>query len=564
LARSLTSFSRTYRNLRSIRRLRNIVTVLLRHGFGQLVEQLDLLSIVTLGNRLRIFKESRGAEHRFTLAERLRLVFEDLGPTYIKLGQLLSMRPDLVSPAVSEELRKLQENVPPIPLEQAREVIERSLRKPVAELFATLDPEPLASASIGQVHTATLKDGTEVIVKVQRPGIEPLISSDLTILYTFAQLLERHVREAEHLRPVQIVDEFSRAIRKELDYTLEASNAEVFHQNFRGDPQVKFPEIYWDLSTRQVLTMERLHGVSALDTEQLQKWGLDLAELARRGGTIFLRMVLEHGYFHADPHAGNFCVLQDGRFGLVDFGMVGRLDTTFRESLASVVLALLARDYDRLTHEFVSMGILSPDVDLRNFRRDLLDLIEPYFGRPLGRIPFGPVFQRIVELSFKYSAQRPPELYLLARAIVLVEGLGRQLDPGLDLVALGQPFAVELLRERISPRSLAQQAWKMSFELNELAKVLPREVRGILAKLGQGELRLGLKSEDAEGLLRQMRKSGFHISLALVVAGLLVSSALVATAPQPPQLSSLPLLAALGYGLAVLAIVWLLLRAGRG
>jgi ubiquinone biosynthesis protein len=563
MARSLTSFSRTYKNLRSIRRLQVIVTVLLKHGFGQLVEQLDLLSIVTLGNRLRIFKQRESAAHRFTLAERLRRVFEELGPTYIKLGQLLSMRPDLVTPAISEELRKLQENVPPFPVEQAHAVIRRNLRLPVEELFASFDKEPLASASIGQVHTATLKDGTEVIVKVQRPGIEPIINADLAILYNFAELLERHVREAEHLRPVQIVDEFSRAIRKELDYTLEAANCEVFHANFRGNPDVKFPEIYWDLTTRQVLTMERLRGASALDLEQLAAWGLDLPDLAQRGGNIFLRMILEHGYFHADPHAGNFFVLPDGRFGLVDFGMVGRLDATFRESLASVVLALLARDYDRLTHELIAMGVLSHDVDVRDFRRDLLDLIEPYFGRPLGQIPFGTVFQRIVELSFKYSAQRPPELYLLARAIVLVEGLGRQLDPQVDLVALGQPFAVELLRERISPRSLAQQAWKMSFELNELAKVLPREVRGILAKLGSGQLRLGLKSEDSDAFLRQIRRTGFHLSLSLIVVGLLVSAALVATAAQAPSIGKLPLIATLGYAMALAGIVWLLLRSGR-
>ncbi len=563
MARSITAFSRTYRNLRSIPRLRRVVQVLLKHGFGQLVEELNLMSIVTLGNRLAFFKQRRGAEQRFTLAERLRMAFEDLGPTYIKLGQLLYMRPDLVTPEISEELQRLQEKVPPFPLEEARRVMEEELGRPVGEIFDDLDPEPLGSASIAQVHAAKLKDGPEVIIKIQRPGIAPIISQDLTILFNFAHLLEKTIREVEQFRPVEIVEEFARSIRRELDFALEASNAEIFRRNFEGNPDIKLPEIYWDLSTERVLTMELLAGTSVFDDKKLDEWGLDRNDLARRGASIFLRMVLVHGFFHADPHSGNFFVLPDGRFGLVDFGMVGRLEESFRESVASLVIALLARDYERLSHELIVMGVVSADVDLPALRRDLADLVEPYYGKPLGAIPFGVVIQRIVELSFKYSADRPSELYLLARAIVLVEGLGRQLDPAHDLVALGKPFAVELLRERLSPKQLAVQAWKMSFELNELVKVVPRELRRIMTKLGQGQLRLGLYSDDADRMLRQMRRTGFHISLALVIVGLLVSSALVATSPHPPSVGSLPILSAIGYGVASVAFLWLVLRAGR-
>jgi len=553
----IIGLERTYRNLQ---RMRQIINVLIKHGFGHLIEQLNLTSLVSLGKRVLLFKKP-GLEDApsLTVPERLRLVLEELGPTFVKLGQLIASRPDLAPVEIAEEFKHLQDEVAPVPYEEIRQLIEEELGGAVGQVFAEFDPEPVAAASIAQVYRAKLVTGEDVILKVQRPGIETVIDNDLGILFYLAQLLEKYVPELRLYRPVDVVEEFARSIRRELDFVLEASNAERMRENFRGDKTVYIPKVYWEYTSRRLLTLERIEGIPIDEVERITAAGLDRKEIAVKGCRAFLRQVFEFGFFHADPHAGNILVRADGTLGFLDFGIMGRLDERHMTHIANVFFALINRDYERLVDEYLAFGVVDPEVDIDRFRNDMIDFIEPYYGQPLKRIPVSSVFTQGTRLMVKYRLKTQPDLLLLGKMLVFVEGIGRQLDEDFNLLEISRPYAAALLKKRFDPRRIFRGVSRNVAEFADLLKVMPRQVQLLLAKAVRGELEIGHAELGTKDLERVLRQSYNRLAFALVISALIIGSSMILQSDRGPYLFGYPALGVVGYCLAAVVGFWLLI-----
>jgi len=561
---SLLTLNRTYRNLQ---RFQVIVNVFLRHGFGEIVERMGLSNLVSLGRRVVTFNRYKEPERpQLSTAQRFRLALEELGPCFIKFGQILSSRPDILPEEMIVELKRLQENVPPFSFAEVRAAVEEELGKPLESLFAEVESTPHASASIGQVHFARLKSGEPVVVKVQRPGIEAIIATDIDILINLAQLLERYITESRQYQPVALVEEFAESIRRELDFRLEASHTERFARNFAGDPRIRVPTVYWELTTRKVLTLERLEGIPIDRADLLVEAGLDPREIAETGGLLFLTMFLDHGFFHADHHPRNIFVLPDGTIAMVDFGMVGRLEEEQMEALADLLVALLAQDYERMVQELINLGYEIPEEALKPIRADLRDLIEPYYGRAIQELELGHFVSRIVEMVAKRNVRVPTEFLMLTRALVIMEGVGRQLNPELDLVRLAAPLAAEILRKKYSPRRMARDAYRTAGEFKELFRQLPKQIGQLLKRLNQGELQIDVVHRRLDEVTRELDRLGNRLTLGLIISALIIGSSLIMLSSTPPFLFGFPALGILGYAMAGVMGIWLIIaifKSGR-
>jgi ubiquinone biosynthesis protein len=489
--------------LRVIVRLIEIQRVLLRHGLDDFVgathlyRPLRFLFYLSPGlwfERRR--KASRGA--------RIRLALEELGPVFVKFGQAVSTRRDLLPSDIADELAKLQDRVPPFPGDAARAIIERALGRPVQEAFSAFDETPLAAASIAQVHTARLPQGQEVVVKVLRPGMREWIDRDLEVLHTLAALAQRYWQESRRLRPVEVVDEYERTILDELDLLREAANAAQLKRNFAGSRLLYVPEVYWDYCRVNVIVMERIHGVPISDMERLRAAGTDLKKLAENGVQIFFTQVFRHNFFHADMHPGNIFVLIDDpsepRYAAVDFGIVGSLDPQDQQYLAKNFLAVFERDYRRVATLHLESGWVPPDTRIDEMESAVRTVCEPIFDRPLKDISFGTILLRLFEISRRFDMTVQPQLVLLQKTLLNVEGLGRELYPDLDIWRTASPILREWMRERSSPRRLWRNLLAQLPELIELARVLPTLVKGALERAREGKLRLHRDASSLERL----------------------------------------------------------------
>ena len=430
------------------RRLRQIAGALARHGLGWLVLDLGLGRFVPF-HRGALRHEAR--ETPYTRPEHLRLALEDLGVTAVKLGQVLSTRPDLVPSDLAAELSRLQDHAPLVPFEAVRAVVEAELGEPLDALFADFDPEPLAAASIGQVHAATLPDGTAVVVKVQRPGVEAQAEADLVLLGDLARAAASRTSWGRDYDVQGWVREFGFTLRAELDYAAEARHAEQVRRDFADEPMLHVPAVFAERSARRVLTMERLDGIKVDDAEALDAAEVDRRELARTATRVMLAMVLHNGFYHADPHPGNVLVLPGGRIGLLDFGMVGALDAATRQALLRIVLALAAEDTDRLVDELTALGVTGDAVARGPLKQDLERLRRRYATRPLKEIAAAEAFQEIMDVARRHRLRLPAELVQLAKVTAMAEGTALQLDPDFEILAFSLPLRPAVL----APHALA-------------------------------------------------------------------------------------------------------------
>ncbi len=418
------------------RRAREIAHVLARHGLGWVAGPAGIGRMLPFHRRLLARRPAP-----YTRPEHVRLALEDLGPTFIKLGQILSSRSDLLPPDYQNELARLQDQAPPEPWPVIARVLAEELGGVVQDAFAQVDPVPVAAASIGQAHAAVLRDGTEVIVKVRRPGVVEQVADDLALLERFADTAGRRLDRAGRYDIPGLARQFGGTLRAELDYRAEAANAERFAANFAGEPTIRIPRVFHELSTGRVLTLERVQGVKIDDLAGLDAAGIDRHALAVRAATLILQMVFRDGFFHADPHPGNFFVASDGTIGLVDFGMVGRLDTAARQSLVRALLAIARGDGEALVDAFVELGFAGAAADRAALRDDLTALVHEELGRPLGEVSLGELLRRTFGVIRRHRLVLPANLALLAKTIAMNEGLGAQLDPGFQLLDAVAAFA---------------------------------------------------------------------------------------------------------------------------
>lgn len=550
----------TYKN---IQRMRHIVAVLIKHGFYGVVERMNLHRIVPFTKRLR---KKAAEEAELSLPERIRLVFEELGPTFIKLGQLLSTRPDILPEEYIEEFRKFQDKVPPFPFEKAVQQIERELKSPIGSLFQKVEEGPIAAASIAQVHLAVLLDGREVVVKVQRPGIEHTVDTDIGIMYTLANLLIKYFPELSILDPVAIVDEFSRVIRREMDFTLEGFNTLKFREMFKDDPHLYIPDVYWDYTSKRILTLERIRGIKVDNVEKLVKKGIDPGKIAKIIGETFLRMVMVKGFFHGDFHAGNIFVLGPERIALVDFGITGRVDKELRDSLANIFIGLATQDYDMLVDEYARMGVLPEGINLSEFKRDYRDLMEPYFARPLERSSLGELLMGYVRVSFRYKIRHPRELLLINKCIIEIEGIIRLLDPKADLLDEAQPYAEEFIKERYRPGRVLGEVVEDLKEVNALVKESPSQLRQIMKKMINDKFTIDFVHVGLENFYSEIDRSSNRLSFALIISALIIGSSMVIQSGIGPLFMGFPILGVIGFafaGILGLGLVISILRSGR-
>src|SRR5580700_916145 len=471
--------------LRVVVRLLEIQRVLLRHGLD------DFVGATHLYRPLRfIFYLSPGLwferRRKASRGERIRLALEELGPVFVKFGQAVSTRRDLLPGDIADELAKLQDRVPPFPGDEARRIIERALGRPVQEAFSAFDETPLAAASIAQVHTARLPQGEEVVVKVLRPGMREWIDRDLEVLHTLAMLAQRYWQESRRLRPVDVVNEYQKTILDELDLMREAANAAQLKRNFAGSKLLYVPEVYWDYCRVNVIVMERIHGVPISDMGRLRAAGTDLKKLAENGVQIFFTQVFRHNFFHADMHPGNIFVLIDDpaepRYAAVDFGIVGSLDPQDQQYLARNFLAVFERDYRRVATLHLESGWVPPDTRIDEMESAVRTVCEPVFDRPLKDISFGTILLRLFEISRRFNMQVQPQLLLLQKTLLNVEGLGRELYPELDIWSTASPILREWMRERTSVRALVHELRTRAPELIAAARGLPALLQGVVQR----------------------------------------------------------------------------------
>jgi len=510
---------------RYLRRYRRIAEVLVRHGFGAIVAQLGLDQALDLRRRLAPAPEQPLT--RKTAAIHLREAIEELGPTFVKLGQIGSTRPDMFPPEFIDELASLQDNVPPAPWDEIQATILEELGRPLDQLFLVVDPTPVASASLGQVYAALLPDRTEVIIKVQRPNIEKTIETDLAILADLAQMAQARLPAAAAMDPVGIVQEFSESLRSELDYRGEGRNADRFRANFAKEEFLYVPKVYWEYTTRRVMVQERINGIKINDYAGLAAAGYDRDRTAMNAAKAIIKEVMVDGYFHADPHPGNLLILPGEVIGLIDFGIVGTLDRTDRAYLVRLWASVVNLDAEGVTDQLLRMGIVSPGVDQVGLTRALRRLLRKYYGLPLKEIVASEVLNEVQPVIYEYKLHVPTDYWLLLKTLVVMEGVGKALAPDFDVFAVSAPYVQRFLAQMALPQSWAPGILRQAGGWVTLMSLFPRQATRVLGQLERGDLELRVHVPEIRQATREFSSATNRVVMAILVGAMVIALALL-------------------------------------
>lgn len=545
-------------------RLTQIVSVLTRHGLGWLLAQFGLSH---LSQRQRQWFGRVVGGTSYTEAEHLRMALGELGGTFIKLGQLLSIRSDLLPSAYIAELSKLQDAAPPVPFDEIRPAIFDELGEPPESIFADFNPEPAASASIGQAHAATLKNGRQVIVKVRRPGIAGQVEQDLEILYGVSEWAEANTSIGEQYNLTALVDEFAYTLRNELDYRREGQNADQFRRNFADDKGIYIPRVYWDLTTEKVLTLERVSGIKVTDVEALDAASIDRHAVAENSVRLMLLEVFRFGFFHADPHPGNFFVRPDGSIALIDFGMVGHVDRRLQDALLRMGLSAVRRDAEAMADELYILGVAGGHAKRIALQRDLGRLLNRYAQGSIKELAASEATNEVMAISLRHRLQLPGELVMLFRVISVSEAIGARLDPDFRLLEFAAPYLRQFWQERRSAQAVASRLFQTVTDATELSLELPRRTSRLLTELERGEIGISVRSDDLRDLSKQMHRAINRLAISLVFAAVVVVLGMVAVVYRPfnwarysDLLFGFAVLLSLGFGVWLLWSIW---RSGR-
>lgn len=548
--------------LRNLNRYREIVAVLVKYGFGEIVARLNLYTAYRVGQRL--FRRPLSIERSY--AERIRMALEELGPTFIKLGQILSMRPFLIPAELAIELTKLQDQVPPVDATTAINAVETSLGRKIGDMFLEFDPLPIASASLSQVHNAVLPDGARVVVKIQRPGIKRIIDADMIILRDIANLLEKRIPESRQYEPIGLVNELARSTRREINFLYEARNIEIFARNFKDESRIYIPNVYWNYTARHILTMDRVEGVKINEITRLREMGLDTAAICRAGGDMVFKMIFNDGFFHADPHPGNLFVLPDGRIAPVDYGMVGTLSGTQLNQLADILMAIVSNDPAMVIYSFAKTNAIPEDTSKSAVEADINELITRYHKVPLSRIDMAAISDEFFEIAHRHNIRIQSEFMVFGKALVTYEEVARQLDPGYDFIKEARPFVRKLAFHRFGPKRLQRDFRMITTELYDILLKLPTELNDFTRKLNKGRIKVGLEVHGLEKLILELDKSSNRLSFALIIAAIIVGSSMIMTLDVGIKIYGLPALGLFGYlfaGILGAGLAISILRSGR-
>lgn len=521
----LPRIDKTYKN---IRRFQQILGVIIKYGFGDILDRLRIEASIERGKRFLRLSPEEPAQESLTTPMRIRMALEELGPTFIKLGQVLSTRPDLLPGNYVREFQRLQDQVPGFPFETVLAILSEELHCNPTDIFSKIDPEPIAAASMSQVHHATLINGEEVIIKVLRPGIGKIIDADMDILYYLAHQIERHFPEFGIANPSGIVREFEKSIQREMDFTFERNHLTRFHKAFDDDTNIVIPRVYWELSTKRVLTEQFLTGTKVTELDaQSDLLKVDRLFLARKGCEAILRQILDLGLFHGDPHPGNVLIMGSDRIGFLDFGIVGRLDQETREAIVLLLSAIIKRDLDRFVRYLLVVGFPLDTIDRRGFRNDALLFIDTYSGLGKHRLEVGKMLGQFLELLRQYRIQIPSDLVLLIKAIITIEGVGLILYPSFNITEILEPFVKDLVNRQLQPTEVIGRASRYAEETIFFAKRIPRDLGEVLRQIRENKVEIGFLHKGLSPLSSAMERAVNRLALSILAGALILGSSLI-------------------------------------
>lgn len=551
------------RTMRKVKRSKEVLAILVRNGMGDLAGALR-----PEWRKARDEDRTTGVEARpvrLTRAERIRKVFEELGPTYVKLGQVLSTRSDLVPPDLLVELAKLQDQVGPFPFEEVRCIVESELGRPLEDVFESFESNPLASASLGQVHRARM-NGKEVVVKVQRPGIRETMEADIDLMAQLAGQLERHVEGWAIHQPTRTVREFAQTIAEDLNYEIEATHQERIAERFQGDPTVRIPQVMRSATTTRVLTMEFIDGIKVSDLNALRAAHVDLEEVARRGFRIIMQQTLDDGFFHGDPHPGNIFVLPDNVVCFIDFGMMGRLSQKVREEFVELIYHAIDQNPAQVTEALLRLTSAEGTINVPELERDVARFLDNHAGRPLRQLNLSQLLGEILSGLARHGLRIPPDFFLMLKAIIQIQGVAVALAPEFDLVREAEPYVRHVFLGRYRPQRIAEDSVAVGREFASLLRDTPAALRELSRFARGGSIRVSLDQDTMPRLLNASNRSANRIAFAFVLGACVVGSAIVAGAAVPPTWNGVSILGIAGLIVALTMSVWLfvsILRHGR-
>ena len=558
---------------RDLGRLHDIASILVRYGFGDLVRRMGLASALERAGRALRWNIAEEFAH-MSPPKRVRLALEEMGPTFVKLGQILATRVDLFEPEWIIEFSKLQDSAPAAPWEDVHRQLTEDLGSQPESIFADFNPEPLAAASIAQVHRARLEDGSEVIVKVRRPGIRPIIEADLRWLARLAQFAETESMELRAFRPLEVVGQFTQSLRQELDFAVECRNAERIAENFIGYrdndnsnvngancdtelPQIIIPRVYWTWTGERICVQEFIAGIPGRDLQEVDQAGLDRKVLARRGAHAVLKMIVEDGYFHADPHSGNVFYLPGNRIAIIDFGMVGRLSEVRRDQLVRLLLGLVRQKPERVANvmlDWASDGA----VDEVTLVQEIQSFVDQYHGVALKNLSLGTMLSDLVTILRRHHLTLPADLTLLVKTFITLEGMGRELDPSFDMAGEAMPLLEEAMRVRYTPAAIIKRGWETTGETLSILAGLPQDVSRLLRSARRGRLEIHIDVTHLKRVGNQLDSAANRLVVGIVVAALIIGSSIVMTVTGGPSLIGLSFFALLGFSGSMIGGLWLL------
>ncbi len=547
-------------------RVKEVASVFFKHGFFWVAEALEVTRFFPRSLREKVTATD---DYQLPLAVRMRRVIEELGPTYVKAGQILSSRPDMIPQDIIQELSKLQDEVPPFPFEKVQDIIENDLLHPMDQVFRSFARVPIASASIGQVHEAVLLDGREVVVKVQRPDMEQMVNIDTSIMMDLARQAEKRFEWARLYNIMERVEEFTRTMHQELDYTHEGQNADRLAANFEDDETICIPMIYWEYTTKRVLTMEYIHGIKIKEKERLLAAGYDMTYLTEVIANAFIKMILIDGIFHGDPHFGNIFVMENQVVALIDFGMVGIVDPIMKRNMAKYFISIVQRDPEGLVEVLEEIAEIDPSTDKKALVREAGRLLQEYADITIGQIKIEEIVVELFNIGLKYRIKLPGEFTLMDKTLVTLEGLGRHLDPTFDLIAAAEPAAHMLLRREMDPRNMGKDFIKTAIDIRDLVIAMPKRLDRISRGLEEGQLKVKIELENyvdtIKGTVDRAGQSVNRLSLAIILAALLISASTILPRYDDVTVFGKSLPDILIITLLIMAVVWIaaIFRSGR-
>ncbi|RKZ93474.1 MAG: 2-polyprenylphenol 6-hydroxylase [Gammaproteobacteria bacterium] len=546
---------------RDLGRIQNIASILIRYGFGDAVRRMGMANALERAGQALHWKETEEFAHLEPPA-RVRRALEDLGPTFVKLGQILATRIDLFSPEWIREFEKLQDKVPALDFEDIRPQLEADIGGPIEDVFKSLDQAPLAAASIAQVYRAQLGDGSEVILKVRRPNIKATIETDLRLLQRLAKIVETESPDLKRFHPQEVVHQFTLSLRNELDLAAECRNAERISENFNENPEIVIPKVHWQWSGEQLNVQEFIDGIPGRNLKAVDEYGLDRKILAQRGARAVLKMILQDGFFHADPHPGNIYYLRDGRIAFIDFGMVGRLSEERRNQVVDLLRGLVERNSSNVV-EILLDWAGDANINTQSLATDIDAFVDHYHGASLKQIKLSNMLAELTRLLRDHELSLPPDLTLLIKTFITLEGMGSQLDPDFDMVAEATPFLQRAMLTRYMPDVLIKRGWQSITNTIDVITGLPKDLRGLLRAIRRGTFKVNIEINRLEHFANRIDKSLGRLAMSSVIAALIIGSSIVMTVKGGPTIMGLPFLGFIGFSGAVIGAIWLLFSIWR-